>query len=132
MNHAPQISTTSRMHLQQLAARHSAALNRAVAPYQKTFAALQNFARSPRFRFELELLRKQSPDHFRAKRRHSYLIFLEHFIILELCNFLAAVTQRLEELKLHSITLKDLLLDSYTVRANAPNAGAVYCAAALA
>ncbi len=132
MNHAPQISTASRMHLQQLAARHSTALNRALAPYQKNFAALQNFARSPRFRFELELLRKQSLDHFRTKERHAYLIFLDLFIIVELCNSLAALTQRLQELKLHSITFKDLLLSSYTVRANAPNAGAVYCAAALA
>ena len=132
MNHAPQISTASRMHLQQLAERHSTALNRALAPYQKNFAALQNFARSPRFRFELELLRKQSLDHFRTKERHAYLIFLDLFIIVELCNSLAALTQRLQELKLHSITFKDLLLSSYTVRANAPNAGAVYCAAALA
>jgi hypothetical protein len=133
MNHAPQISTASRMHLQQLAERHSTALNRALAPYQKNFAVLSNIKLSFDELIALELLRNQSPEHFRTKQRRAYRIFfLDLFIVLTLCNFLAALTQRLEELKSRTITLKDLLLDSYTVRANAPNAGAVYCAAALA
>jgi hypothetical protein len=132
MEQAPLMSTASRTHLQQHLARHSAALESAFAPYQKNFAALRNLARSPRFLFQMEILRNQSPEHFRTKQRHAYLIFLDLFIIVELCNFLAALTQRLEELKLHSITFKDLLLSSYTVRANAPNADALHCAAALA
>jgi hypothetical protein len=103
---------------------------RALAPNHLAAFAAQR--RSLKYLAELELLRLGNDDHFLTKRLRSHFAFVIHHFITAILRNLVTAKEQAKYLREQKYTLQDLLLDSYTVRANAPNARANFGAAVIA
>ena len=124
------ISPASLAAFQRRVEQNFAALNLANSSHRKALDVLINRRWTTKELYEMELLRSAEPNHFRTKRRFCYLaLIIWDFIAKTFCDLQAEMEIAL--LKRKNFTAKDLLLDSHTVRANAPNPAAAFTAAVI-